>query len=179
MIDRLNGKPLINMDGERKTEVKNTKTLPLSFPLKSAIRTVPTRVVVMHVIANKTTFNQGNGRVDSSAKTSADRVNELSMKCFDERLQRLQVFTRLKSDSFSGRDVHLGTRSWISSDPGLARLHGKDPKATQFNPIVRFQGILHAIEDGVDRLFRFCLANARTLDDLIDEVEFDHLVPPS
>jgi len=93
---------------------------------------------------------------------------------WDERLQRLQVFAGLKSHGLSGRDVDFGTCSRISADPCLARLDRKDAKATQLNPIVRFQGIFHAIENGVDGLFSLRFADTRSLNDLIDKVQFDH-----
>jgi len=96
------------------------------------------------------------------------------MKPFDARLQGLQVFAGLEPHCLSGRDVHFGTCSRISPDPSLAGLYRKHPKAAQLNPIVSFQGIFHAVEDGIHGLFRLRLANTRALDDLIDEVEFDH-----
>jgi len=96
------------------------------------------------------------------------------MKRLDDRLQRLQVFAWLKPHGFTGRDIHFGAGSRITTDPCLARFDGKDAKASQFNPIVRFQGVLHAIEDGVDGLFSFRFADTRSLNDLIDKVEFDH-----
>jgi hypothetical protein len=89
-------------------------------------------------------------------------------------LQRLQVFARLKPHGLSWRDIYFGTGSGIASDAGLARFDGKYAKASQFNPIVRFQGIFHAIKDGIDGLFSLRLADACPLNDLIDKVEFDH-----
>jgi hypothetical protein len=136
--------------------------------LKSAIRSVPTMVVVKHVAPNRMTFNHGKGRAVSSTNKSVDRVKLLSMKGLDERLQRLQVFARLKSYGFSRRDVHLGTRAGVAPDPGLAGLYGKHTKAAQLNPIVRLKSILHAIEDSVDGLLSLRFADARSLDDLID-----------
>src|SRR2546430_1130002 len=96
MIAMLKGKPLINIEGDRAITPRNPQRSLPNIPLKSAMRTAPTTVVVTHVAANKSTFNQGNGRADSSTKTSAKRVNILSIKCFDAQLQRLQVFAKLK-----------------------------------------------------------------------------------
>jgi hypothetical protein len=93
---------------------------------------------------------------------------------WDERLQRLQVFAGLKSDGLSGGNIDFGTCSRISSDPRLARFDRKDAKAPQLNPIVSFQGVFHAIENGVDGLFSLRFADTRSLNDLIDKVQFDH-----
>jgi hypothetical protein len=89
-------------------------------------------------------------------------------------LERLQVLAWLEAHGFAGRDVHFGTGSGIPSNAGLSWLDGEYAKASQFNPIVGLEGVLHAIEDGVYSLFRFRLAHTRSLYDLIDEIEFDH-----
>src|SRR5579884_3460081 len=146
MMAILKGKPLINMAGERTAESKKEIALLPSVPLKSAISTVPTSVVVTQVAANRTTLIQGNGRASSSAKTSTGRENKLSMKRLDGQLQRLQVFAGLEPHSFTGRDVHFRTRSRIAPDPGFARLYGEYAEATQLNPIVGLEGIFHTVE---------------------------------
>src|SRR5437870_5454873 len=135
MIAMLKGNPLIRREGDHTIERTNAKTLLWNVPLKSAMRIAPTMVVVTHVSANSRTFSQGNGRAVSSANT-AGREKVLSMKAFDERLQRLQIFAGLEPHSFSGRDIHFGTRARIAADPRLARFDGKDAKAAQLNPIV-------------------------------------------
>src|SRR5438105_1743837 len=117
MIAILNGKPLISIDGDLSMEPRKTDTLSLREPLKSAMRTVPTIVVVRQVRPNRIRFTHGNGRTRSSANI-AGSGNVLSMRSFDVRLQRLQVFAGLKSHCFSGRDVHFGACARISPDPG-------------------------------------------------------------
>ena len=89
-------------------------------------------------------------------------------------LERLQVLAGLEADGLSGRNVDFGTGARISTDAGLARFYRKDAKASQLNAIVGLQSVLHAVEDGIDRLFGFGLADARALDDLIDKIQFDH-----
>jgi hypothetical protein len=86
----------------------------------------------------------------------------------------LQVFAWLEPHGFSGGNVNFRTRAGIAPDAGLPRLHRKNAKASKLNPIVRFQGVFHAIENGIDGLFSLRLADACPLYDLIDEVEFDH-----
>jgi hypothetical protein len=89
-------------------------------------------------------------------------------------LQRLQIFSGLESDSLSGWNIDFGTGSRITANPGFARFYRKHAKATQFNPIVCLQGVFHAIKYRIDSLFGFRLTDAGALDDLIDEIEFDH-----
>jgi hypothetical protein len=96
------------------------------------------------------------------------------LKTLDGRLQRLQVLAGLEPHGFSGRYVHFRARPWIAADARLTRLYREDAKAPQLNPIVRFQGVFHAIEDGVDGLLGLRLTDACPFDDLIDKVEFDH-----
>src|SRR5213594_1470450 len=90
------------------------------------------------------------------------------------RLERLQVFARLKAYRFPRRDVHFGAGAGISADASLPRLHGKHAETAQLDPVVGLQGILHAIEDGVHSLFGFCLADSRPLVNLIHKIVFDH-----
>src|SRR5688572_14857818 len=89
-------------------------------------------------------------------------------------LERLQVLAGLETYGFSGRDVHFRTGAWIPADASLPGFDGEHAEAPQLNTIVGFECILHAVEDGVDSLFRFRLAHSRPLDDLVDKIEFDH-----
>ena len=93
-------------------------------------------------------------------------------------LQRLQVFAGLEAYGLSGRDVYFRTGTRVPADAGFPRFHRKHAKAAQLDPIVGLEGVLHAIEDRIDRLFRFRLAYSRPLNDLIHKIEFDHWEPP-
>src|SRR5215831_16096701 len=89
-------------------------------------------------------------------------------------LKRLQVFARLETNGLSGRDVHFRAGPGVPADAGLPRFHGKHTKAAQLDPIIGLEGVFHAIENGVDCLLRFRLADSRPLHDLIHKIEFDH-----
>jgi hypothetical protein len=89
-------------------------------------------------------------------------------------LQRLQVFTWLEAHGLSRGDIHFGAGSRVPADTGLPGLDGKNAEAAQLNPIVGLERILHTVEDRIDRLFRFCFADSRALNDLIHEIKFDH-----
>ena len=146
----------------------------------------PVTMVLRQVKPNSAIFTQGNFCGGACSNTiSAVGLKELSMKlqfgqpfllrwCPSPALQRLQVLAWLESNSFSWRDVHFRTRTRIPADARLSRFHREHAKAAQLDAIVGFEGILHAIEDCIDRLFRFCFAHSRPLDDLIHEIEFDH-----
>jgi hypothetical protein len=91
-----------------------------------------------------------------------------------QELERLQVFAWLEAYGLSGRDVHLRARAWVPADAGLAWLYGKHTESAQLDPIISLQRILHAVEDRIDRLLCFRLADSRPLNDLIHKIEFDH-----
>jgi hypothetical protein len=89
-------------------------------------------------------------------------------------LKRLQVLARLEAYSFSGRNIHFRTRSWVPANSSLPRLDREDAEAPQLNPIIGFEGVFHAIEDGIYSLFRFRLTYPGPLNDLVHKIEFDH-----
>jgi hypothetical protein len=89
-------------------------------------------------------------------------------------LKRLQVFAWLEPNSLSRRDIYFRAGSGVPADARFSWLDRKYAKTAQLNPIIGLQGIFHAIEDGIDCLFRFCLAHSRPLNNLIHEIEFDH-----
>jgi hypothetical protein len=89
-------------------------------------------------------------------------------------LERLQVLAWLEPYGLSGRDIDFRTGARVSTDTCLPRFDGKNSEAAQLDPIIGLEGVFHAIEDGVYRLLRFCLAYSRPLHDLIHEIEFNH-----
>jgi len=175
MIARLKGSPESRNDGERNTSRTNEVTLSSTRFVNGAIKTAPTMSVLKQVRPKRRTFSQGNfSGGAASNENSAGGVNVLSMKQLQLLLQRLQILAGLEPHSFSWRDVDLRAGARIAADAGLARFYREDAEATQLNPIVGFECILHAVEDRIDSLFRFGLANTRPFDDLIHKIEFDH-----
>jgi hypothetical protein len=106
--------------------------------------------------------------------TSLETVVSVSRRRWVQSLERLQVLARLETYGFSGRDINFRTGSWIPADTGFPRFYREHPEAPQLNPIIGLERILHAIEYGIHCLFRFGLAHSRTLNDLVDKIEFDH-----
>jgi hypothetical protein len=175
MIARLNGRPESSSEGVRKMSRMNELALSSSLFVNGAISNVPTTSVLKQVRPNSAMLTQGNlSRGTSTNEISAGGLNVLSMKQLQLLLQRLQILAWLETHGLSWGDVHFGTGARVSPDAGFARLYREDAEAPQLNPIVGLEGVFHAIEDGVHRLFRFRLANARPLDDLIHKIEFDH-----
>jgi hypothetical protein len=89
-------------------------------------------------------------------------------------LQRLQILAGFETNGLSWRDIHFRTRPGIPAYSGFPRFHGEHAEAPQLDPIIGFERILHAVEYGVYRLFRFRLAHSRPLNDLVHKIEFDH-----
>ncbi len=139
-------------------------------------------IVLRQVKPNNATFTQGNFCWGASSNSmSADGLNELSMKrvllplmTVGLRLQRLQVLAWLEAYGFSWRDIYFRTCPRVPADTGLSWLNGKYSEAAQLDPIIGLEGIFHAIEDRIHRLFRFGLTHSRPLNDLIHKIEFDH-----
>ena len=175
---RLKGSPLASRSGLRRRSPKNVEKFSPAVLSKPAISTVPTTDVLKQVSTNRARLIQGNFPGGASSnKISAGGLNELFMKhlqLLQRLLKRLQVFAGLETHSLSGRDVDFGTSAGIPTDSRFSRFDREDAKASQLNPIVSLESVLHAIENRVDGLFRFRFADSRSLDDLIYEIEFDH-----
>ena len=181
MIARLKGIPFTRDEGDIRISLEK---LPKSLNVfvNKAVRRHPMTIVLRQVRPNNATFTQGNFCWGASSNSiSADGLNELSMKrvllpliTVGLRLQRLQVLAWLEAYGFSRRDIYFRAGTRVPPDTGLPRLYRKYSEAAQLDPIIGLEGVLHAIEDRIHRLFRFRLAHSRPLNDLIHKIEFDH-----
>jgi len=88
-------------------------------------------------------------------------------------LQRLQLFPGFESNRFAGRDRHLGSSARVATDAGLARPHVEDSKSSKLNAFAATESALHTFENGFNGHLRLSLGDARLVNDLIDDVEFD------
>ena len=171
----LNGSPESSNDGAWMMSRRNAVMLSSARLVNGAIKTVPTMSVLKQVRPKRRPFSQGNfSGGAASNENSAGGVNVLSMKQLQLLLQRLQILAGLEAYGFSRRDIYFGSGPRVTADTGLARFYREDAEAPQLNPIVRFECIFHTVEECVDSLFRFGLANTRPFDDLIHKIEFDH-----
>src|SRR4030095_14702914 len=54
-------------------------------------------------------------------------------------LERLQLLAGLEPDSFPWRNRYLGSGAGVAANPGLARTHVEDSKASQLNSLAASQ----------------------------------------
>jgi len=98
-------------------------------------------------------------------------VNELGKK--------LEFFAGLKADGFAGRDADFSSSAWIAADAGLARAHGEDAEAAQFDALTLGEGMLHTFKHLVDRGLRFVARQPGAFHHVVNNVELDHASPVS
>ena len=72
-------------------------------------------------------------------------------------VEQVQFFAGLEADCLAGGDGDLGSGAWIAADAGLAGLDGEDAEATELDAVACDEGLLHALEDCVDR--RLCFGS--------------------
>src|SRR5439155_25990264 len=87
---------------------------------------------------------------------------------------RLQFLAGFESNRLTRGDRNFFARSRIAANSTLARLHDKDPKPAQFDPVTARQSILHRCEQCFDSLLGFQFRNSGFVGETIDNVEFNH-----
>ena len=90
-------------------------------------------------------------------------------------LDRLQLFAWLEANSFAWRNGNLSSGARIAANAGFAGTHIEDAKSAQLNAVAFGQRALHALKNRLHCHFSFGLGNAGTVDDLINDVEFNHI----
>src|SRR5208283_5727134 len=84
------------------------------------------------------------------AKHSSFRLKQPGEAPRDESasalLDGLQFLAGLEADGLAGRNVDLRAGARVASDAGLARPHGEDAEAAQFDAIAARQRFLHALK---------------------------------
>jgi hypothetical protein len=88
-------------------------------------------------------------------------------------VQQVKLLAWLEADGFAGGDADLGAGSGITADTGLPGLDGEDAKAAKFDPVAGHQGLLHALEDGIDGSFGLGPGKPGPFDDALDEILLD------
>lgn len=86
----------------------------------------------------------------------------------------MKFFAGFEADRFARSDADLGSRSRVAADTGLAGLHGKDAKASEFDSLAGYEGPFHALEDRVDGQLGLGSRQTGTLYDPLNEVLLDH-----
>ena len=93
-------------------------------------------------------------------------------------VHQVQFFARLEPDGLARRDAYFRAGSGIPPNPCFAWLHREYAKPPQFNAVTCDQRLLHAVEDGVDRVLRLRPRKSGPFHDPLDKVLFNQIGPP-
>jgi hypothetical protein len=86
------------------------------------------------------------------------------------RIQRMQLFAGLESDSFAWSYAHFGSRTRVASNAGFTGPHAEDAKSAKLNAIARGESLLETFKDSIDSSFGLRSRQAGALDDVMDNV---------
>jgi hypothetical protein len=87
-------------------------------------------------------------------------------------VEEVEFLAGFEADGFAGGNGDFGSGTRVAADAGLARAHVENAEAAQFYAITCSEGLLQAFKNCVDRCFRFIARQARTLDDVMDNILF-------
>ena len=87
----------------------------------------------------------------------------------------MKLFARLEADCFTWSNGHFGTCPGIAADAGFTWLDGEDTETAQFDAVARDEGLLHAVEDGVNRRLCFGSRQSGTLNNPLYKILLNHL----
>lgn len=88
------------------------------------------------------------------------------------RVEEVEFLAGFEADGFAGGDGDFSSGARVAAYAGFARAHIEDAKTAQFNAIAGGEGLLQAFKDCVDCCFRFVARQARTFDDVMDNILF-------
>ena len=84
----------------------------------------------------------------------------------------MQFLAGFESDRLARGDRYLGACPRIASDSRFTGTHVKDAKTAQFDAISRREGFLQTLKDRIDCRLRLIAWQARTFDDVMNNVLF-------
>jgi hypothetical protein len=88
--------------------------------------------------------------------------------------EQVQLFTRLETDGLARSDSDFGPGAGVASNAGLAWLDCEDTEAAEFNAVTGYQGLFHAVEDGIDRRLSLGSWEPGAFYNALYEVLFNH-----
>lgn len=91
----------------------------------------------------------------------------------------MQLFTWLEANGFSGGDGDLRAGSGVAPDAGFAGFDGEDAEAAKLNAITCHEGLLHAVEDCVNRSLCLCSWQTGAFNNPLYKILLNHLGSPS
>lgn len=84
----------------------------------------------------------------------------------------MEFLAWFETDSLAGGNSHFGAGTRIASDSGLAGAHVEDTEAPELDAVTCGEGLFQAFKDRVHGGFRLVARQARTFDDVMDNVLF-------
>ena len=93
-------------------------------------------------------------------------------------VEQVQFLAWFKADGLARSNGHLGARARVATDSGFARAHIEDAETSQFDAVAGGKCLFQAFKHCVHRRFGFIARQARTFDDVMDNVLFYQRVHP-
>ena len=91
----------------------------------------------------------------------------------------MKLFARLEANCLARGNRNFSTCSGIAANAGFAWFYGEDTEAAQFDAVARDEGLLHAVEDGVNCRLCFGSRQSGTLNNPLYKILLNHSGPPS
>src|SRR5687768_7028120 len=88
----------------------------------------------------------------------------------------LELFPGLEAHRLAGRDRHFHAGLGVTAHALLALPDLEDPETAQLDPLAGAKGVLHRVDDRVDRQGRLHPRDFRQLGHAVDDVSLDHSV---
>jgi hypothetical protein len=87
----------------------------------------------------------------------------------------MKLFAGLEADCFAWGNGDFSSGPRIAADAGFAWFDGKDTESAQFDTIASDEGLLHALEDGIDSSLRFGPRQTGALNNPLYKILLNHL----
>src|SRR5262245_968583 len=91
--------------------------------------------------------------------------------------QLAELLSGLETDRVAGRDRDFDARLGIAPDSALASLDLEDAEAAQLDAVPGAQRGAHGLDHGLDRGGGLGARDRSQIDDEVDDVRFDHVLP--
>jgi hypothetical protein len=90
-------------------------------------------------------------------------------------VKEMKFLARLEANCLAWSNGDFSTCSGVAANAGLTRLDGEDAEAAQLDAVARNEGLLHAVEYGVNRRFCFGSWQSGTLNNPLYKILLNHL----
>ena len=87
----------------------------------------------------------------------------------------MKFFAGLETNCLPGSNSDFSACSGVAADAGFTWLDGKNTEAAQFDAVARDEGLLHAVEDGVNGRLCFSSWQSGTLNNPLYKILLNHL----